>query len=290
MMMMRCPVISCVIVCLVISVQTGSFQVHGFSTSHFVEGNVGRASWTVVSAMKNDEQPTPTQKMMFLPTRRSCFEQVAFAATIMGVVIGIPGESWAEFAPGGTLVDRAVGVTVGNAEASQSRKSDNSNVVFDKDYYFKFGAAPVWIEPDSTEFPKTMPFTLSQQRYDSLKKYGDRVKAGLQQVQNLKHAGVDVDHTIADPSKQDVYALRPMGLMANGFLASENTGATNELFLSRWYINEIYLGIQDMMAAGDNKEQAKQAYESTKKATNSYLSMINRVITPKVGDKFEYIS
>ena len=51
------------------------------------------------------------------------------------------------------------------------------------------------------------------------------------------------------PADDPKYALRPLGLMANGFMASENTGTTNELLLARWYINEIYLRISDMKNA-----------------------------------------
>lgn len=197
------------------------------------------------------------------------------------------------FTPGGTLVDRDVGATVGNPEASPSRKFDNSNVLFGQDHYFKFGVAAPWIEPDSTEFPKTMPFTLSQQRYDTLKKYGDRVTAGIKVIDGLQDTiksstSGDYKATVTDPSASE-YALRPFGLMANGFLGSENTGTTNELLLSRWYINEIYLAIGDIQSASNEKDALK-SHMSAKKAVNSYLAMINRVITSKVGDKFEYLS
>ena len=79
-----------------------------------------------------------------------------------------------------------------------------------------------------------------------------------------------------------------MGLMANGFLASENTGTTNELLLSRWYINEMLLDIDDIKKATSKKE-ALQLYTALTNALNSYLSLLNRVITPKVGDKWELV-
>lgn len=188
-----------------------------------------------------------------------------------------------DFTPGGTLVDREVGITVGNAEASHSRKFDNSNVLFYQDYFFKFGSAAPWLEPDSTDFPKTMPFTRIQQRYDALKKYKPRILAGLDRIKTL--ATTD---DVADPTAADVYALRPMGLLANAMLASENSGATNELFLARWYVNEIYLLVSDIRNASST-EEGKAFVSAAKKATNSYLTMMNRVITPKVGEKFIYI-
>ena len=198
------------------------------------------------------------------------------------------------FTPGGTLVDRPVGVTVGNADASTSRAFDNGNVLFKQDHYFKFGVAPAWIEPESVEFPKTMPFTLSQQRYDALKKYGTRVQSGLQQLVAIRDIIADSTNNnnladrISNDLKADAYQFRPMGLLANNFLASENTGTTNELLLSRWYINEMYLQITDIQLSKDSKD-AMNHYENAKKAANSYIQLMNRVITPKVGDKLPFL-
>ncbi len=218
------------------------------------------------------------------PNRRSLLGQFVGAATLLAPTLLAPTLSQAaEFTPGGSLVDRAVGVTVGNAEASASRKFDNSNVLFDKDFYFKFGTASAWIEPDSTEFPVSMPFTKSQQRYDALKKYQERVSTGVQTIQSLQNA-----QDVADPTATDVYYLRPIGLLANGMLASENTGAPNELFLARYYINEMYLLITDLKQATDPSQRQK-IYSILTKAVNSYLTLMNRVITPKVGEKFQYI-
>ena len=55
----------------------------------------------------------------------------------------------------------------------------------------------------------------------------------------------------------------------------------------RWYINEICLLIDDMRKEGADR---KALYESIRGAVNSYLTLMNRVITSIVGDKFEYIS
>jgi hypothetical protein len=199
-----------------------------------------------------------------------------------------PSFAAGSFTPGGTLVDREVGPTVGNPEASPTLKVNNENVLFSQDNYFKFGVAAPWIEPDTTEFPKTMPFVLSQQRYDALKKYGERVKSGAQVLKKLDDV-IKAEGSAKVPGCDDPsYSLRPLGLLANGFLGSENTGTTNELLLARWYINEIYLRIGDIQNA-PNEAEALKAHDAAQKAMNSYLSMMNRVITSKVGNKFEYI-
>lgn len=133
-----------------------------------------------------------------------------------------------------------------------------------------------------------MPFVLSQQRYDALKKYGPRVTTALESFAKIGSASSASDV----PERDDtMYELRALGLLANSFLASENTGMTNELMLQRWYINEMYLRIGDYRNAlekGDAKE-AKVSYECLGKAMNSYLSLLNRQITSKVGDKFGYL-
>lgn len=214
---------------------------------------------------------------------------IAFPLLTSMVLVNAPSPSIAgTFTPGGTLVDREVGVTVGNPEASPTRKTNNENVLFSQDNYFKFGVAAKWIEPDATDFPTTMPFVLSQQRYDSLKKYGERVKSGTQALGSLESVIREGNYSNIAGCDDPIYALRPLGLLANGFLASENTGTTNELLLARWYINEIYLRIGDIQNA-ESQGDAIKALNAAKKAMNSYLSMLNRVITPKVGTKFEYM-
>jgi hypothetical protein len=72
-------------------------------------------------------------------------------------------------------------------------------------------------------------------------------------------------------------------------LASENTGEKKQLLLCRWYINEMYLAIEDIRTYATNQQDAKKYYTTLIKAMNSYYTMMNRVRTSKVGDPFEYI-
>lgn len=219
-------------------------------------------------------------------TRRSIISTALIGTTLTTLLSALPAN--ADFAPGGTLLDRPVSVTFGNSEASPSRRSDNSNVLFNQDNYYKFGAAAKWIEPGTTDFPEKMPFAPSQQRYEALKKYGGRIKSASEELGKIGSATSSSD--IPDAS-DPIYQLRALGLLANSFLATENTGTTNELMLARWYINEVYLRIGDMKTAlnkGDANE-AEACYGYVKKAMNSYLTLMNRVITSKVGDAFGYI-
>ena len=227
--------------------------------------------------------------------RREVLSSLAGAAGALSALVPIIAPAAAAdktFTPGGSLVEREVGIRVGNPEASPSRSFDNGNVLFGQDHYFKFGAAAPWIEPGGTDFPKTMPFTPSQQRYDILKKYGIRVVEGTRTIESLgetiRTCPPEEYGSKILASDAPEYMLRPMGLMANGFLASENTGATNELLLARWYINEIYLDIGDIRAA-TSEADALKSLDAAKKSINSYYGLLNRVITIKVGDPFELV-
>lgn len=187
----------------------------------------------------------------------------------------------ATFTPGGTLVDTPVGITEGNPAACPLRSPDNSNVLFKQDYYFKFGRAPAFIEPGDTSFPAAMPFVMSKQRYDALKALGGRVSDGAR-----SYADCSPPSSPAPPLPS--LNLRPAGLLANSLLASENAGAPNELFLARWFINEVQLCAGGMAAAPGPGGRA-ELYETGRRAYNSYLTLMNRQITAKVGDPFAYI-
>lgn len=241
------------------------------------------------TTLRTSESPTQLHATTSV-SRRRIVQTIGGAGAFLSLFVPT-SPVWAEgksFAPGGTLVDYEVGVTVGNPQASASRKPDNSNVIFSQDYYYKFGTAAPWIEPGNTEFPKTMPFTPSQQRYDTMKKYRERVQRGIDLIASLGEVIAKGDYaTIADSTAPE-YSIRPMGLMANNFLASENTGTTNELLLARWYINEINLDIDDIKNAS-SKDDAVKSHLAAINALNSFLGMLNRVITSKVGDKFDLV-
>ena len=245
-----------------------------------------KESTTIITAL-------PSSSSSIIARRSLLLHRVPAAAVVVSSLLlscRPPAPAFADFAPGGTLLDREISVTYGNPEASKSRNRDNSNVLFDRDNYYKFGSAAPWIDPPgSTDFPKTVPFVPSQQRYDALKKYGYRIVAARDAVSRIGGATAPDDV----PDRTDpTYQLRALGLLANAFLATENTGTTNELMLARWYVNEMYLGIgdyRDALSGGGDEAQARVFYGCLVKATNSYLSLLNRSISSKIGDQFGYI-
>ena len=224
------------------------------------------------------------------PLLSKCKQAATLAIFAALLLPSFPPAATADFAPGGTLLDREVSITYGNPEASPSRSRDNSNVLFPQDNFYKFGAAARWIlPPGSTDYPVTVPFVPSQRRYDALKKYGPKVKQSVDAIVRIGSSSSTINDI---PERTDpTYQLRSLGLLADSFLASDNTGTTNELMLARWYINEMYLRIGDYREAlvREDADEAKACYECLTKAMNSYLSLLNRSITSKVGEKFGYI-
>jgi hypothetical protein len=88
-------------------------------------------------------------------------------------------------------------------------------------------------------------------------------------------------------------ALLKMALFATQMLTSPNyTGPSRELLVSRYYINECSFAIGELAKAIDERDLSKALglWEFGKDSWNSYSSIVNKAIVPKVGDKFEMIA
>mmetsp|Transcript_10177 Transcript_10177/g.31388 ORF Transcript_10177/g.31388 Transcript_10177/m.31388 type:complete len:236 (+) Transcript_10177:386-1093(+) len=199
-----------------------------------------------------------------------------------------PAAARADLAPGFAVVD-AVNLK-SNPDASPSRDPLNKNVLFGQDFYFKFGRAPPFLADADAPLPDNgaVPFTRVQQRYEAYGKYGARVLSGVEAFKSLRGA-IDAGAWSVAADDDAKYALRAMGLLANGLMASENAGPGNVLFLTRWYVNEVALDIGDIAKATD-KAEAKRSWERGRKALNSALVVINKEINPKVGEPFALVN
>ena len=81
-------------------------------------------------------------------------------------------------------------------------------------------------------------------------------------------------------------------LLATGLLASPNySGPPKELLVARFYVNEVGFSIGELKAAiaAKDSKRAKAAWQFGCDSWNSYVTIVNRSIVPKVGDKFELI-
>ena len=90
-----------------------------------------------------------------------------------------------------------------------------------------------------------------------------------------------------------VDSLLKMALFATQMLTSPNfTGPNRELLVSRYYINECAFALKGLEKSIDERDVATSLglWEFGKDSFNSYLSILNRSISPKVGDKIEPVS
>ncbi|KAL7445218.1 hypothetical protein ACHAXM_011898 [Skeletonema potamos] len=90
-----------------------------------------------------------------------------------------------------------------------------------------------------------------------------------------------------------VDSLLKMALFATQMLTSPNfTGPNRELLVSRYYINECAFALNGLAKSIDERdaETSLSLWEFGKDNFNSYLSILNRSISPKVGDKFDLVS
>lgn len=83
-----------------------------------------------------------------------------------------------------------------------------------------------------------------------------------------------------------------MVLLSTALLSSPNyTGPPFELLIARYYINEVAFSmreITDALKSGD-VERAAAAWEFGADSWNSYFTIVNNAIVPKVGEKFVMI-
>jgi len=85
-------------------------------------------------------------------------------------------------------------------------------------------------------------------------------------------------------------STRKMVLLATALLTSPNySGPPRDLFVARYYVNEVAFAASEMRDAIDSRDinRARDAWEYGKDSWNSYYAVVNRAIVPKVGDKFE---
>lgn len=96
----------------------------------------------------------------------------------------------------------------------------------------------------------------------------------------------------ADLGAAAVDAELKMILLATALTTSPNfPGPNKELLVARFYANEVHYAQDVLRTAIESRDKALglQAYEFGKDSWNSFFQVVNRSITPKVGDKFVLI-
>ncbi|KAL3764081.1 hypothetical protein ACHAW5_010451 [Stephanodiscus triporus] len=174
----------------------------------------------------------------------------------------------------------------GLRDVRQSRRvavalEDNPNVLFDRDNYYKFGSAAPWIDPPgSTDFPRTMPFVPVQQRYDALRRYGTRISASRDVVARVGSAT-----SADDVPEQHGRDLPAAGAgIAREFVLRDGEHRYDERAHAREVVHQ-----RDVPPDRGLSRCALEGGSRRRLATNSYLSLLNRSISSKVGDQFGYV-
>lgn len=96
----------------------------------------------------------------------------------------------------------------------------------------------------------------------------------------------------ADLGAAAIDAELKMILLATALLVSPNFPTPNkELLVARYYANEVHYAQGKLRVAIEehNREEALAAWELGKDSWNSYFQVVNRSISPKVGDKFQLV-
>lgn len=105
----------------------------------------------------------------------------------------------------------------------------------------------------------------------------------------LEYVEMGVDAKYLPPARD---ALLKMVLLATSLLTSPNyTGPPFELLIARYYINEVSFSMKEIADAVrvNDMKRAIAAWEFGADSWNSYFTILNNAIVPKVGDKFAMI-
>eukprot|EP00978_Attheya_sp_CCMP212_P018777 scaffold51859_cov52-Attheya_sp.AAC.3 len=140
-----------------------------------------------------------------------------------------------------------------------------------------------------------------KQRYPAYSKYAFNIQLGAQEYSLLGKAIEAQDWDRAQsylvrnnnnspPPVED--ALLKMVLMGTQFLTTPNySGPPRELLVARFYVNEAHYAtvqLRNAVACHD-AVQSQQLWNFGRDSWNSYLALLNRGITEKVGDKIPLI-
>eukprot|EP00977_Amphora_coffeiformis_P026723 scaffold29365_cov153-Amphora_coffeaeformis.AAC.4 len=238
-----------------------------------------------------------------LSTRRQAL------ATVSTLVSG--GAAWNVIGPN----DAALAIETLALE-SRDRKN-NRDALIREDFWFQTGKLPPRLltsslqgdDPQwnafgsctsSVDGGNSCTYVSLKQRGPAYAKYGSTIAQGGKEYEALgkilRQSNPDWAQALglirADLGAATVDAELKMILLATALMTSPNFPIpSKELLVARYYANEIHYAQGKLRTAVEerNREDALQIWEFGKDGWNSYFTVVNRSITPKVGDKFELI-
>ena len=141
-----------------------------------------------------------------------------------------------------------------------------------------------------------------KQKYPAYTNYAFSIRLGAQQYTDLGQKLKSVNNITpevansmiqkyfsADTGDEIKNALLKMVLFGSLMLTSPNyTGPPFELLIARFYVNEAAFASREIVDAlkANDRERAYAAWEFGRDSWNSYFTVVNPSIVPKVGEKF----
>jgi hypothetical protein len=210
-----------------------------------------------------------------------------------------------------TLAAAAGGTPALALEYEARNRNGNKQAIVREDYYYMMGRAPprrmepgmmkidnpqynAWGSCD-TETGNSCTYVSLKQRVPAYSKYSFSISAGLAEYAQVKTALDQLDWATASkllvdssPPPPAIDALLKMVLFATQMLTTPNyTGLSKELLVARFYVNEASFAITELREAikCQDMNRAMSAWDFGRDSFNSYLTIVNRNINDKVGDK-----
>jgi len=197
-------------------------------------------------------------------------------------------------------------------EYEQRNRNGNKQAIVREDYWYMMGKAPprrmesgimridnpeynAW-GTCQTETGNSCTYVSLKQRVPTYSKYSGSIAAGISDYSRVKDSLEKQDWAMASYLLVDsstpppaIEALLKMVLFARQMLSTPDyTGPSKELLIAHFYVNEAHFAIielQDAIQAQD-MDRAMSAWEFGR---DSYLTIVNRNINDKVGDKLKLL-
>ena len=247
------------------------------------------------------------------PRTRRSFARSTFGAAAAGVF----------FPTAPAFTDDGPAAAVASYKYEDRDRNKNKEALIREDYWYFSGRKPprrlnidafpaddptwnAWGECTKSETTgNSCVYVSLKQRIPAYGKYGFSIQLGASEFEKLgkilrssnpnwneaaKLVDAGLEGQVPAPA---VDALLKMALFAGQMLTSPNySGPPREFLVSRYYINECAWATKELATAIDERDAAKAVglWEFGKDSWNSYFAIVNRSISPKVGDKFETIA
>mmetsp|Transcript_22258 Transcript_22258/g.36153 ORF Transcript_22258/g.36153 Transcript_22258/m.36153 type:complete len:286 (-) Transcript_22258:52-909(-) len=261
-------------------------------------------------------QPSPESAS----TRRTAIKSIFGTAVSSAVFLPPNRPAFAQY-DGGSATDTTNDATPTYNYEDRDRKK-NKEALIREDYWYYSGKKPprrlnidampandptwnTWGECTKSETTgNSCVYVSLKQRIPAYGKYAFSIQLGADEFTKLGKILHDTNPNwneaskLVDPGLEQrmpapaVDALLKMALFATQTLTSPNySGVARELLVSRYYVNECAFATKELARAIEERDVAAALglWEFGRDSWNSYLAIVNRSISPKVGDKFEMI-